>query len=471
MSIRLRLTIYWALILGVILIISAYAALRLFAHEQWRPIDAALLEEADTSADDLAHATVAQATETVRRLSQERDLGPHRRVRLITVNRVVADFGDEKAVPPKIAVESGFRGFMMSSEPSFRFAIIPLTFQGEPAILQDGVDVTPVHESIKRLRRALFLTVPLVLVLCVGGGYLLAARALAPIAALGDSLANIQPSDLHGRLDAAAVRDEIGRLVDIINALLDRLERASATERRFASDAAHELRTPLAVLRSGLEVALARERSAAENRVALESAYREVVGLCKIAEELLLLARLNGEVAIDRRPLDLAEVAAEVVAAVEPLAAAKNIELRLVTAEHIIVNGSATHLRRLVINLVDNALKFTPPGGKIAIELAREQDRAVLQVTDTGPGIEPAELPRIFDRFFRGAHADGVGSGLGLSLCREIARLHGGQIAASNRSSGGSCFAVTLPLSAASSAPPVGGITKSRTSSEKLNTC
>jgi len=283
-------------------------------------------------------------------------------------------------------------------------------------------------------------------VLCVGGGYLLAGRALAPIAALGDSLAAIQPDNLRGRLTAMPVRDEIGRLVEIINALLDRLERASASERRFASDAAHELRTPLAVLRSGLEVALARDRAPAENMAALENAHREVVSLCKIAEELLMLARLNGEASIDRKPVDLGEVAGEVVAAVEPLATAKNIELRMEPpSAPAIVDGSVTHLRRLVINLVDNALKFTPPGGKIAVQVASNNGRAILHVTDTGPGIEPSELPRVFDRFFRGAHADGEGSGLGLSLCREIARLHGGHISVSNRESGGCDFLVTLP--------------------------
>jgi len=446
MSIRLRLTIYWALILGAILTISAYAALRLFAHEQWRPMDAALLEEADTSADQLRGADVAQARQTIQRLSLEHDVGPHRRVRLVTARGVIADFGDARAIPPPPLFDGEFRGLVMSSNRAFRFAIIPLSFQGEPAVLQDGVDVTPVRDSIQRLRKTLLLTVPLVLALCVGGGYLLASRALAPIAALAKSLAAIEPTDLRGRLAAPPVRDEIGRLIEVINALLDRLERASATERRFASDAAHELRTPLAVLRSGLEVALARDRSPTEHQAALTEAHREVIGLCKIAEELLMLARLNGEVSIDRKPVDFGEVVNEVVGAVEPLAASRNIALQASVSAGAQVEGSVTHLRRLVINLVDNALKFTPPGGKIELLLTAAHGIATLHVMDTGPGIETAELPLIFDRFFRGAHANGEGSGLGLSLCREIARLHGGQISASNRVSGGSDFVVTLPL-------------------------
>jgi two-component system OmpR family sensor kinase len=446
MSIRIRLTLYWALILTAIMIISAYAALHLFAHEQWRPMDAALLEEADTSSDRLVHADDARAIEIVRGLSLERDVGPHRRARLVTATRIVADFGDMHALPPKVSVASGFRGLLMNPSRSFRFAVIPLTYQGEPAMLQDGVDVAPVRQSIRQLRKTLWLTVPLVLALCIAGGYLLAGRALEPIDELGKSLAAIQPGDLHHRLDAPPVRDEIGRLTEVINALLDRLERASATERRFASDAAHELRTPLAVLRSGLEVALGRDRSLEESRAALENAHREVVALCKIAEELLMLARLNGDVSIDRKPLDLTAIVAEVAAAVEPLAAAKDIELNTALDGKTPLEGSSTHLRRLIINLVDNALKFTPPGGKVELQLTHQDGTALLRVRDTGPGIDPAELPLIFDRFFRGAHANGDGSGLGLSLCREIARLHRGGISVANRPGGGSEFVVSLPM-------------------------
>ena len=428
------------------MVIAAYAALRLFARQQWRPMKAALLEETETTADLLARASTARAVEIVRGLSLETDVGPHRRARLITAHGVVADFGDQNAIPPQISVGSGFQGLIATSNRAFRFAVIPLTFQGEPAMLQNGVDVTAIRQSIQGLRNALWLTVPLVLAMCIAGGYLLAGRALAPISALGASLAAIQPGDLHNRLRTAQVRDEVGRLTEVINALLDRLERASATERRFASDAAHELRTPLAVLRSGLEVALARDRSLEETRAALENAHHDVLSLCKIAEELLMLARLNGEASIDRRPVDFAEVVADVAATVEPLAATKNIELRTTIEKGVAVDGSATHVRRLVINLIDNALKFTPPGGTIEVTLDKQSNDAILRVADTGPGIDPAELPLIFQRFFRGAHANGDGSGLGLSLCQEIARLHSGQIDAENRPTGGCEFTVTLPL-------------------------
>ncbi|MGH7778489.1 MAG: sensor histidine kinase [Candidatus Binataceae bacterium] len=446
MSIRLRLTIYWALVLGAILLIAAFAALKLFEREQYGALHAALVEEADTSSHELSLADKPRAAALLRGLSLERDLGPRRRVVLVTSSGVVADFGAQSVQLPKISVASKFRGISRVARDNFSFAIKPLVFAGENALLMDGADVAPIRESVDRLRTTLLLVVPSLLILCVAGGYLLAGRALAPVASLAAALADITPHDLNRRLTAPEAYDEIGRLTDVINALLDRLESASVTERRFASDAAHELRTPLAVLRTGLDVALARERSAAENRAALENAHREVIGLCKIAEELLMLTRLSGEVAIERGPVDLRALVAEVIATVEALAAGKNVELHTAELASAIIEGSATHLRRLVINLIDNALKFTPAGGRIEIGLVNLDGRAILRVADTGPGIETAELPLIFERFFRGAHAGGEGSGLGLSLCREIARYHGGQIAAANRPGGGAVFAVKLPL-------------------------
>jgi len=321
---------------------------------------------------------------------------------------------------------------------------------GEPAYLQSGLNASLVHDSVERLRNSLLLMVPVVLLLCVAGGYWLAGRALRPIESVTAELDAIQPTNLRSRLPVPPVADEVARLAKVINALLERLERASVTERRFASDAAHELRTPLAVLRTGLEVTLARDRSANENHAALAAAHREVLSLCRIADELLMLARLNGEVSVERSRLNLRELVVEIASTVEPLAQAREIQLRVNADQDVFVDGNAGHLRRLVINLIDNALKFTPINGSIDARLTMESNRAILRVADSGPGIDAAEMPFIFDRFFRGASAPGEGSGLGLSLCREIARLHGGDITAANRPSGGCMFVVTLPTTSRS---------------------
>ena len=446
MTIRIRLTIYWGAVLAAILFALGIVVLQLFERQQLSAVDAALLEEADTSAKEIQRAGTSGARAILEALARETDIGPGRRVQLIDADghSVAIDYGDIHTIPPPLAGQLPAKPTIIGNQ-FFRFAVAPLRLAGQPAYLESGVNLRLVRNSVDSLRNSLALILPVVLILCVAGGYWLAGRALRPMESVTAALAAIGPSNLRSRLSVAPVADEIARLSSVINALLERLEQASATERRFASDAAHELRTPLAVLRTGLEVALAKERSPEENLKALELAHREVLALCTIADELLMLARLNGEVAVNRERLDLSELAADVAGTVEPLAQAREIELRVNAAESVLVDGNAPHLRRLLINLLDNALKFTPAQGLIEVTVAKNESIATLSVMDSGPAIPAAELPFVFDRFFRGASAPGEGSGLGLSLCKEIARLHGGEIIAANRAGGGCEFIVTIP--------------------------
>jgi len=445
MTIRLRLTIYWAAVLAAILLVAAVTVVKLFERQQWSGLDAALLEEAENTADQIERSGASSALGTLQRLSLETDIGPGRRARIVTAHGAVGDYGDIHTIPPPFDPRLPTHAAIVGNR-AFRFAVVPMMYNGEPAYLQSGLQAGLVKESVGSLRNLRLLMVPIVLLLCVGGGYLLAGRALRPIESVTAELDAIGPANLRSRLTVPPVTDEVARLTAVINALLERLERASATERRFASDAAHELRTPLAVLRTGLEVALARDRSAEENRAALGAAHREALSLCRIADDLLMLSRLNGEVMVDRQRLNLRALLSEIAATVGPLAQARGIKLSLNAAEDVFVNGNAAHLRRLVVNLLDNALKFTPAEGSIEVGLRSDSNRAIIRVADSGEGIHPAELPHIFDRFFRGAGTPGEGSGLGLSLCREIARAHGGEIAAANLPAGGCAFVVTLPL-------------------------
>ena len=445
MTIRLRLTIYWAAVLAAIVLIAAVTALKLFERQQYGALDAALLEEAQNAADQIQGSGVASAPGILQRLSLEADIGPGRRVRIVTSHGAVGNFGDVRTIPPPFDPARPTRPAIVGDR-AFRFAVVPMMYAGELAYLQSGVQASLVEESVRDLRNLLLLMVPIALMLCVGGGYLLAGRALRPIESVTAELEAIGPANLSSRLTVPPVADEVARLTAEINSLLERLERASATERRFASDAAHELRTPLAVLRTGLEVALARDRSAEENRAALGAAHREALSLCRIADELLMLSRLNGEVMVDRHRLNLRALLGEIAATVGPLAQAREIKLSVNAPADVFVNGNEEHLRRMIVNLLDNALKFTPAGGAIDVGLKSDATRAILRVADSGQGIHPAELPHIFDRFFRGAGSPGEGSGLGLSLCREIARAHGGDIAAANLPQGGCAFVITLAL-------------------------
>jgi signal transduction histidine kinase len=445
MSIRLRLTIYWALILAAILLVACIAAYQLFAGQSWGRVDAALLEEADTSARQISEGRTSRASEVVKELSEERDLGAHRHVRLVNDNGVVADFGDSHAEP--WGLDTGFQSQGMFSSPdgSFRFAVMPLTLDSRSAYLEDGVDVTPIRDSIRQFLIAISIVAPIVLVLSVAGGYWLVGLALEPITQLSEGLAAIQPKRLDARLEPPPIHDEVARLTEAINALLSRLESASIAERRFASDAAHELRTPLATLRTGLEVTLARPRGPEENRAALETALSEVIAMCKMADDLLMLARLDRETALNSTVIDLSEIAGEVAANIEPVAHERQLRFNIDLARGALVHGNPPDLRRVVINLLDNAFKFAPGGGKIGLSVAHNGNSVTMRVIDNGPGIPAADLPLVFERFYRSKSARAEGSGLGLSLCKEVVRHHHGDITLANLPSGGCEAIVTLP--------------------------
>jgi two-component system OmpR family sensor kinase len=447
LSIRLRLTAYWTIITAVILLTAGTLVILLFSREMWGTLDAALLEEADTSAATLAHAAGADAASIVGRLSQEKDIGPRRRVRLIIGGRVALDDGDPHAdLPAALPSAAAREGVLDGSRYRYRYALVALRVGGQPAWLEDGVDAAPVRRAIAHLRRTLLLVIPIILALCVVGGYWMSARALAPLNRISDALRRIGARDLRQRLALGKVRDEAGRLTEAINELLERLERASAAQRRFISEAAHELRTPLTALRSGLEVALQMPRGADESRAALEQALGETEQLCAIAHDLLALARLEAEPGAAREAVDLSEVAAEAAAMAQTLAQAKGQTLALDAHHQVVVRGSANDLRRVVLNLLDNAVKFTPERGAIEVGVSCEGAAALLAVRDDGPGIDPHDVPHIFEPFYRSRGANGAGSGLGLALSREIVRLHGGAIRAANRIGGGCEVEVRIPL-------------------------
>jgi signal transduction histidine kinase len=451
MSIRLRLTLYWAVVLAAVLLIAGIAVLLLFQRQQWGQLDGALMEEAETASDTIVRGGQGAAAQIVRRLSEERDLGPSRRVRLIRGGSVIADWGDRSADLPILHEDVLAHGMFDGDLTVFRYAIVPFTLAGARAYLADGVDATPVRQSITRLNATLVLILPLLLGMSVLGGYWLAGRALIPINSLAGGLAEIDPRDLSRRLALGGANDEVARLTRAINALLDRVERASIAERRFAADAAHELRTPLTVLRTGLEVALGRDRGARDYADALGSALHEAVALCRMADELLTLARLDEEASFEREVLNLRDLVTEVAEAVEPLVQTKHLALQTNLNGDVYVDGNRNYLRRLLINLLDNALKFAPAHGRIAMAIESRDGRATLRIADNGPGIPSADLPFIFHRFFRGRTRSEPGSGLGLSLCREIVRLHGGDISAHNLDRGGIEFIVTLAASTRSS--------------------
>jgi two-component system, OmpR family, sensor kinase len=260
----------------------------------------------------------------------------------------------------------------------------------------------------------------------------------------------ISAEHLDERLDTTGSDDELDRLATTLNDMLGRLDSAFRQIRQFSADASHELQTPLTILRGELEVALRAPRSPEEYRRVLVSALEEGERIARLVEGLLLLSRADaGVLRMDRQPIDLAHLVTEVCAQAQVLADARGVILGLDSVVPVTIQGDSAHLRRLLLNLVDNGIKYTPAGGRVTLSLQHDARWAALRVSDTGIGIAPDEQERVFQRFYRAPEAlsrGEEGSGLGLCIARSIAEAHGGRIEVRSTVDGGSTFTVFLPL-------------------------
>jgi heavy metal sensor kinase len=307
-----------------------------------------------------------------------------------------------------------------------------------------------VEVTVSELVMLIGITAPLALLLAIAGGVFLAGRALNPIAQITRTADTISAEDLSRRLSLPHANDEVGRLAATFDHMLDRLDRAFEHQRRFTADASHELRTPLAMLVSRAGLALERRRTRAEYEQVLRRIRDEGLQMGRIVNDLLMLARADaGETLVLTERLDAGELAHSVVDAMGPFAEQRGVQLHAEVEDAVFVLGDQTRLTQLMVNLVDNALANTPPSGEVLVSAFREKGSAVLQVTDTGTGIDPEHLPHIFERFFRGDRdrpRERGGAGLGLSLCLSIARAHGGDIHIDSEIGKGTRATVRLPL-------------------------
>ncbi|HUG41797.1 MAG TPA: ATP-binding protein [Longimicrobiales bacterium] len=284
------------------------------------------------------------------------------------------------------------------------------------------------------------------------GGWWLGGRMVRPVHEIIDQAEAMRPGTLGRRISADADTREYERLVHVLNGMLARLEAAFESQRRFTADASHELRGPLTALRGEVEVALRRDRDPAEYRRVLGSNLQEVERLTDLAADLLTLARSDAGVMQPRlQATDVAARAAAVVARLRARADEKDIRLDLqatADAEALVDPGL---VEQLVWNLVENAIRFTPAGGRVDVVIGREGQDVVLEVRDRGPGLPEEDVERIFERFYRADPArtpggDATGTGLGLSIVRAITDVHGGRVRALNAPDGGAVFRVTLPV-------------------------
>ena len=315
-------------------------------------------------------------------------------------------------------------------------------------LLQVGVSLDTMDRRLARFVQIMLFVIPAGVVFTIVLGRWLAARALIPLTRLAATSRAIDVSDLTRRLPVRGTGDELDKVAEAFNETLQRLEGAVADMKQFSTALAHELRTPLTILRGEAELALTGVRSPEEYRRDLASQIEELDRLTRLINQLLMLARAeSGEIKLAAAPVNLSELALSTVGDLDAVAQSKQISLSCQAEPGVTVNGDVGWLERLLLNLLDNALKFTPAGGRVKVSVSRLGHGAVLEVQDTGVGIDPAALPHIFERFYqadpsRTRGAEGVG--LGLSLVKWIALRHGATVNAASEPGRGSTFTITF---------------------------
>jgi heavy metal sensor kinase len=320
-------------------------------------------------------------------------------------------------------------------------------------VVQVAVSEQPMWDYLGGLRAIMLLGVPLAVAVAGLAGYTLARRALAPVNRMAERARLITAEHLKDRLPVDNSKDELGKLAQVFNETLTRLELSFDQMRRFTADASHELRTPLTAMRSVGEVGLRGKRDAAAYREIIGSMLEEVDRLSLLVDRLLTLSRADtGEAVLAAESVDLAELAEEVTAQLDVLAEEKRQILTVERQGNPRVTGDRLVLRQALLNLVDNAIKYSPVGGRITVRVAASAEGATLDVSDTGPGIPPELQPRVFDRFYRAdtsrSRENGGGTGLGLSIARWAVEVNGGRLTLESGSGAGTTFRITLPARA-----------------------
>jgi heavy metal sensor kinase len=328
---------------------------------------------------------------------------------------------------------------------------------GQRYLVEAGAPMDDVQAHLRQWLVFLVVGLPIVALVAVGGGAFLVKKALVPVDKIVASAERISSQNLSERLPIARTGDELERLSIALNHMVERLDQAFQYSRRFVADASHELRTPLTVLRGEIESLVQEAELPSDWRERLGSTLEEVERLARIVEGLFAISRLDaGEAQAEWVRFDLAQLAASTADQMYLLAEDKHIGLTCAASKGVWVSGDRSRLRQVVVNLLDNAIKYTAEGGAVTVRVKALDSKAVLEVTDNGMGIPPEALPRIFDRFYRVDKARSRelgGAGLGLSIVKSICAAHLGRVEASSTPGHGSHFRVELPLSPAPAEP------------------
>jgi heavy metal sensor kinase len=329
-----------------------------------------------------------------------------------------------------------------------RALTIPVTVNGKLTyIVQVTTPLSSLTSALLRLRFVLFLLLPLAIVFSGAVSVVLARMTLNPVNRIIDTIHRITAESLELRISPPKTNDEIRRLAETFNEMLERLERTFVSQQQFIEDLSHELKTPLAILRGELEVTLKKIRSAKEYEAILASSLEEINRIIRVTDDLLMLVKFDSRlVDLEKSPCDVGGLAREAVDDIRPLASARGVKLAIESTGPQFVLGERDKLKRVLLSLLDNAIKYSPAGGEVRVAVARAGAEVRISVRDAGPGIPGSERSRIFDRFYRVDKSRSTsGFGLGLSIAKSLIDAHGGRIDVESPPGSGSTFTVVLP--------------------------
>ncbi len=416
---------------------------------------AALIDSSDDDGTPIANAEASASIQNLPRADKSMLV----RVLDTKGNVVYSIFSSNKLPLPRESITQPLQGHPWSGNVTgpggqpFRLYSTMLTDDKHVmGVVQIGQSLATLDANLQHILLGLLIATPFVLILSAFGSYWLAGRAFGPIHRLANTAREISAKDLDQRVPVPQAQDEVRDLSIIFNQMIERLERAFAQQRRFVADASHELRTPVAVIRSMTDLAVAQPSSAEDNLLVLREVNAESERLGHLINDLLALARADEQqIKLDFEPVRIDLLAADVVESMEPLASERHLTLRTENLKAATVMGDAARLIQIIISLVDNALIYTNAGGSVTLSVKVSDNLAHLIVRDTGIGIAQKDIGHIFERFYRAdpARSKAVGgSGLGLAIADWLVRAQNGSISVESMPGRGSTFTVTLPLAA-----------------------
>jgi two-component system, OmpR family, sensor kinase len=457
-SIRTRLTLWYTSLVAAIFLVLGGAAYGLLSYNLSQDVDSSLSGVARVMAEQARRGDTAfpppEIDEAFRRFF---GFSPWERFfDILPPGRLAPPSGAGRLPLTQKAGQNAAAGLPtyetfhgLASHP-VRVLTYPVIESGRVVnLVQVGMSLEISEKARRRFLLTMAAVFPIGLFLAGGGGWLLARRALGPVDRMVETARRISAEHLAARLQDAGGNDELSRLAKTLNEMLERLDTSFTQIRQFSADASHELQTPLTILKGEIEVALRNPRTPEEYEDVLRSALEEIDRVARLVDGLLLLARADaGVLRLDLQPVDLSRVVEDVFGQAVVLSEKSGVQLIRRDTQPIFIRGDYDRVRRLVLNLVDNAIKYTPPGGQVAISLGREGGNAALRIEDTGVGIPPEEQEKIFQRFYRTSEGRtrNQGSGLGLCIAGSIAAAHGGEIRLQSVPGQGSTFTVLLPL-------------------------